>query len=208
MSYRYSPPKRIECLPWFHEKLSSTWVILSLMTKGALVLSPQLLSPLPMVTAGTPQLCGTSGVKGSPNSFTTSRLPLKTSATALNIVVYPKRTSLTLLADKTQAFETMYCLEMVPRVCPCSGKSGVTVFSLVQPKRPNHCDRAFWLKSPRSVTWFLSTVLFCAIWRLLAGVALFPGLTFACGRNASSFCDVGSRRDRSIILPVNGVAVY
>src|ERR1700676_4725451 len=135
----------MECLPWFHEKLSNTWVILSLMTKGALVLSPQLLSPLPKVTAGTPQLWGTSGVNGSPNAFTTSVLPLKTSATALNIEVYPKRTSLTLLGDKTQAFETMYCLEMVPRVSPCWGRSGLTVSSLVQPKRPNHCDLEFWL---------------------------------------------------------------
>src|SRR5215467_7443462 len=187
MSYRYSPPKRIECLPWFQEKLSNTWTILSLMTKGALELSPQLLRPLLMLTAGTPQLWGISGVNGRPNAFTTSVFPLKTSATALNMVVYPKRNSFTLLGDKTQAFETMYCLEIVDRVSPCWGKVGLTVSSLVQPKRPNHCDLEFWLKSPRSVTWFLSTVLFCAICRLLAGVALFPGLTFAWGRNASSF---------------------
>ncbi len=38
---------------------------------------------------------------------------LKISATALNIEVYPKRNSFTLLGDKTQAFETMYCLELV-----------------------------------------------------------------------------------------------
>jgi hypothetical protein len=56
------------------------------------------------------------------------------------MVVYPNRTSFTLVGDKTQAFETMYCLEMVPRVSPWSGRVGLMVFSLVQLKRPNHCE--------------------------------------------------------------------
>src|SRR6516162_1522985 len=60
----------------------------------------------------------------------------------------------------------------------------------------------------RSVTWFLSIVLFCGIWRLLLGVALFRGLTFACGKNARSFCEVGSRRSFGIIFPENGCAVH
>src|SRR5579871_1617064 len=119
--------------------------MLSLMTKGALVLSPQLLSPLPKLTAGTPQLWGTSGAKGSPSSFTTSVLPLNTSATALNIEVYPKRTSFTLFGDKTQEFETRYCLEIVDSVNPCCGRSGLIVSSLVHPNRPNHCELEFWL---------------------------------------------------------------
>src|SRR3974377_1745070 len=102
----------------------------------------------------------------------------------------------------------MYCLEFVASVRPCSGSNGLIVFSSVQLKRPNHWELALWLKSIRSVTWFLSTVLSCAIWRLLLGFALFCGLILAWGRNASSACDVGSSRSLGIMLPENGWAVH
>src|SRR5260370_15135610 len=104
----------------------------------------------------------------------------------------------------TNALETMYCFELVASAPPVSGKVGLIVFSSVQPNRPNHCERAFWLKSMRSVTWSLFTWLFCAYWKLLLGFVLFPGLTVAWGRNARSFCDVGSRSRWGIMLPSNG----
>src|ERR1035437_9121501 len=134
----------MECLPCTQEKFSTTWPILSFTTYGPLFEFPQAVKPpANPATPGTPQLSGLVSVTGKPSAASTFVTPPNSWPRVLPNVVNPAWNSFTLVGDRTTILETIYCCEVVDRLVPCSGNDGVSVVSLVQPKRPNHCKRGF-----------------------------------------------------------------